>query len=398
MRSPQYRQLASQLQERTTTVLQQCLRPAAFSARCSAWWLLSCLVLAAIRRLSLSAVAAVRRGGPGRETLRQAARATLPPYDALRRGTPALLRATLPRGLRKHPGRRRYPLILDLHRVPYYKRGRTPPEHVRKGQRLPGTRYAHDYATISLLRKGQYYVVALTPFDPGDDYATLARRLLRQAAALGFRPRYVLLDRSFWTVAVLRYLYRARVPFVMPVAARGKKPTTPGGPTGTYVFLHGCRSGRYRYRLRQGRRHSATVEVVVLRRRPADRTGRRTWAYAVWRVDYAQLAWVRQCYRRRFRIESSYRLLETGRGRTSSRDEGLRLWYVVLAVVLLNGWLTLRREAARQWGRGEAGQAWYLQLGVVLEQLLLESGGPPASGGATEVPASPGFLAKHGHT
>ena len=51
-------------------------------------------------------------------------------------------------------------------------------------------------------------------------------------------------------------------------------------------------------------------------------------------------------YRRRFRIESSYRLLETGRGRTSSRDEGLRLWYVVLAGLLVNEWLQLRRQAS----------------------------------------------------
>src|SRR5262249_20584036 len=105
--------------------------------------------------------------------------ATLPAYDALRRRLPALLRASLPRGLLRHPRRRRYPLIIDLHRVPYYKRGRTPPRHVRKGQRLAGTRYAHDYATASLLRKGQYYVVAVTPYDPGESLADVTRLAAR---------------------------------------------------------------------------------------------------------------------------------------------------------------------------------------------------------------------------
>src|SRR5439155_7839061 len=138
-----------------------------FSRRCPALVVVSCLVLAAARRLSLAAVAAVRPSSPSRETLRQAVSTTLPDYDALRREIPVLLRATLPRGLARHPGRRRYPMVIDLHRVPYYKRGCTPPAHVRKGQRLAGTRYAHDYATASLLRKGQYYVVAVTPYDPG---------------------------------------------------------------------------------------------------------------------------------------------------------------------------------------------------------------------------------------
>jgi len=189
MRSPHYYHLARELQDRTTTWLLRRLRPSDFSPRCTALVLLGCLLLAAAHRLSLSAVAALRRRCPSRETLRQALYATLPTYDALRRRLPALLRASLPRALTRHRGRRRYPMAIDLHRVPYYKRGRTPPGHVRKGQRLAGTRYAHDYATASLLRKGQYYVVAVTPYDPGESLADVSRRLLRQAAALGFSPR-----------------------------------------------------------------------------------------------------------------------------------------------------------------------------------------------------------------
>src|SRR5439155_6612739 len=129
---------AGQLQEQASAVVLGCLRPVDYSCRCPAVVLVSCLLLAAARRLSLAAVAAVRRGCPSRETLRQALYATLPGYDALRRRIPALLRASLPRGLLRHPGRRRYPLAIDLHRVPYYKRGCTPPAHVRKGQRLAG--------------------------------------------------------------------------------------------------------------------------------------------------------------------------------------------------------------------------------------------------------------------
>jgi hypothetical protein len=245
MRAPQYRQLACELQDHTTGLLLRQLHPEDYSRRCSALVLLSCLVLAAARQLSLTAVAAVRRACPSRETLRQALYATLPDYDGLRRRLPALLRASLPHGLARHPGRHRYPMAIDLHRVPYYKRGRTPPPHVRKGQRLAGTRYAHDYATASLLRKGQYYVVAVTPYDPGESLAEVSRRLLRQAAALGFCPRYVLMDRTFWSADVFRYLQRARYPFVLPVQARGKKASAAGGPTGTQTFFHRCPSGRY---------------------------------------------------------------------------------------------------------------------------------------------------------
>src|SRR5437773_2326811 len=98
MRATQYHQLAHELQDRTTGLLLQHLRPADFSRRCPALVVVSCLVLAAARRLSLAAVAAVRPSSPSRETLRQAVSTTLPDYDALRREIPVLLRATLPRG------------------------------------------------------------------------------------------------------------------------------------------------------------------------------------------------------------------------------------------------------------------------------------------------------------
>lgn len=379
MRAFQYRHWAQQLQEQTLTLLLRQVRPTDFSCHCSALVLLSSLLLAAARCLSLTAVACLRPASPSRETLRQALHATLPGYDALRRQLPHLLRASLPRSLWRRPTRRRYPLIIDLHRVPYYKRGQTPPAHVRKGQRLAGTRHAHDYATVSLLRKGQYYVLALTPFDPGESFALVTRRLLRQAAQLGFSPRYVLMDRSFWSADVFRYLQRARYPFLIPVQPRGKRADRPGGPTGTQAFFHKYPSGRYTYRL--ANRHKQTVQVTVLvqKRRHQGAKGKSgcyAWVYALWRVDLSTALSARESYRRRFRIESSYRLLETGRGRTSSRDEGVRLWYVVLAVLLVNQYLRLRREASRAYGGGEKGRCWCVELLVALTQLLLERPAP----------------------
>jgi putative transposase len=382
MRAPQYRQLARELQDRTTDLLRRQLRPDDYSRRCSAPVLLSCLVLAAAHQLSLAAVALLRRACPSRETLRLALYATLPGYDDLRRRLPALLRASLPRGLSRRRGRRRYPLAIDLHRVPYYKRGQAPPAHVRRGQRLTGTRYAHDYATAALLCKGRYYAVAVTPYDPDEPLADLVRRLLRQAAGLGFSPRYVFMDRTFWSADVFRYLQRARYPFVIPVQARGKTARAPGGPTGTQAFFHGCPGGRYSYRVANRHGQTAALTILVRLRNYAGRQGkhgRYAWAYALWGVDLATARSAQESYRRRFRIESSYRLLETGRGRTSSRDEGLRLWYVVLAVLLVNLYLTLRREASRRWGPGQAGRCWCLELLEMLGQVLLEAPEPGAA-------------------
>jgi Transposase DDE domain len=375
MRASQYRSCAHEVQAQILTLLQQQLRPRAFSRTCSAWQLLSSLVLATVSCLSLSAVAALRRRSPSRETLFQAWRATLPNYQRLLTTLPRLLRASLPRGLRRRLARRRYPLAIDLHTVAYYKRQCTPPHPVRKGKRLPGTAYSHQYATACLLRKGQYYTVALTPYYPDETLADVVRRLLQQAARHGFVPRYVLMDRTFWSADVFRYLQRARYPFLLPVLARGKRPDQPGGPTGTHQFLHGLRrSGRYAYTVRNRRGQAATVTLVVQRRNRAGHRGKRgryTWAYALWRVPVGTIPWVRESYRRRFRIESSYRLLEAARGRTNSREAAIRLWYVVLGLLLANAWLQVRGERARQHGGEPHGEpCWAIRLLAALAQLL----------------------------
>jgi hypothetical protein len=164
------------------------------------------------------------------------------------------------------------------------------------------------------------------------------------------------------------------------VQARGKKATAPGAPTGTQAFFHRCPSGRYTDRVANRHKQTAVVTIVVQRHNHAGREGkhgRYAWAYALWRVDLSTARSAQESYRRRFRIESSYRLLETGRGRTSSRDEGLRLRYSALAVLLVNQWLTLRRESARAWGAGEAGRCWCLELLTVLAQILLETPATP---------------------
>lgn len=389
MRTSQSYRLARQVQEQTTTLLLRLFKPRDYCPRCSAWVLLSSLVLAAASRLSLAAVAALGRRAPSRETLRQALFATLPQYAELRRQLARVCRVSLPRRCQRRP-RRRYPLAIDLHEIRYFKRQQTPPAHVRKGKYRSGTAYGHYYATASLLRKGQYFVVATTPYDPDEDLAEVVRRLLRQASSNGLAPRYVLLDRGFWSCAVFRYLQRAGYPFLTPVLARGKKATATDGPTGTRRFFQGCKTGWYTYRLSDRRGKEAVNLTIAVHRRnwggAHGKHGRYAWAYALWRMDLATVTWVHQSYRRRFRIESSYRLLEAARGRTSSRDEGWRLWYIVVAILLLNTWLEVRRTLSRDKTQAASEWAWWNRLLLALTYTLLLGAATEAQSTTTEKP------------
>jgi hypothetical protein len=189
--------------------------------------------------------------------------------------------------------------------------------------------------------------VALTAVAKGEAMKEVLRTLLKQARSVGVVPRLLLLGRGFYSVDVARYLQAARRPFLMPMVIRGRKPGAPRGPSGTRVFAAMKRSGWFEYTMRNGQKRTATVRVCVSCRNYRGqwkRRGRRALVYACWGVEGRSCAWVRETYRARFGIESSYRQMNQARGRTSTRRPELRLLYVGLALVLRNEWVWLHFE------------------------------------------------------
>jgi len=53
---------------------------------------------------------------------------------------------------------------------------------------------------------------------------TVLRRLLERIRVAGVKIRWMLLDRAFFSAAVMQFLQDQNVPFVMPVMLRGRLP------------------------------------------------------------------------------------------------------------------------------------------------------------------------------
>ena len=71
------------------------------------------------------------------------------------------------------------------------------------------------------------------------------------------------------------------------------------------------------------------------------RRGRQALVYAFWGVNPTSTRWVRETYRKRFAIETSYRQMQQGRARTSTRNPVVRLLLVGVALVLRDVWVWL---------------------------------------------------------
>ena len=312
--------------------------------------LLAALLAAAARLTSLFAAARRLLGLPSGETIRQALLAAPPGRAELERRLNRALAADLPGCL----ARAAQPLAIDLTPRPYHGRYHTDPAEVYRGKAKGGTSHFHAYATAYVTCHGRRFTLALTWVTRGEPLEEVVRRLLLRVGRIGIRVRYLLLDRGFSTVGVIRSLQAARRPFLMPLPLRGRTADHPEGPSGSRVFQYARRSGWGTYTL-ASRTRTATVRVCVKCRNYAGqwgRRGRQRLVYAFWGLEPPGYDWVRESYRRRFAIETSYRQMNQARIHTSTRNPGVRLLFIGIALILRNVWVWLHWQVLSQPRRG----------------------------------------------
>ncbi len=328
------------VQRHAAELLRTCLLLKDHSPTCTAMAFLHVLFTACSRLCSLSAACWSLATAPSRETIRQAALKALKGRDDLLRRLNRALTVEVPRAWRRRPQR----VAIDLVLIPYHGQPLLDPKEVYRSGAKGGTSHFHAYATAYVNYRGQRFTLALTIVERGEKLQEVLKRLLRRLSRLRVPVRMVLLDRGFWSVAVLRYLQRARYPFLMPVVLRGRKDGHPEGPGGTRVFASRKRGGWGGYTVKAGDGRTARVSICVHCRNyngQWGRHGRQALVYAFWGIDPSSTKWVRETYRKRFAIETSYRQMHQGRARTCTRNPEVRLLLVGVALVLRNVWVWL---------------------------------------------------------
>ena len=237
--------------------------------------------------------------------------------------------------------RRRWMVAIDVHNVAYYG---PPTSDVVGGPKKQGTKWFFAYATAVLLHKHRRYTVALAPLPPKTKPHEIVRRMLEQIAEKGLKIRGVTLDSAFDSGETLLLLQERHLAYSVPLRRKGK------GRNARNV----CFEGKHK----QVRWTEWTTEKT---RRPV-RTRTLLWkgpaktmvfAFQGWSGDHArnvhqQAERLRQLYRRRFGIETSYRQKNQAKATTTSRNPVYRLLLEGLGYLLRQVWVVLTEELARR--------------------------------------------------
>jgi hypothetical protein len=250
---------------------------------------------------------------------------------------------------------------IDLHDVPYYGKAdqRNPADHwVCRGEAQAGTTRFYRCATAYVMQRDMRWSLAVTFVQPCDSLVSIVQRLIKQVRTLGLQRGCVYLDKAFCCVSVLRYLQeQTALAAIVAAPLRGKA----GSGRGTRALCQG-RASYFTHHTFVSPEHGALrVPVAVVRAlcRRRDGTCQAQWlVYVVLRLRHLKrhrklrVTQVRQRYRLRFGIESSYRLLEQVRVRTTSPNEALRFFCIGLALLLGSVWIALHWRYLQMRGSG----------------------------------------------
>jgi putative transposase len=196
-----------------------------------------------------------------------------------------------------------------------------------------------------------------------DTSVAIITYLLAELSALKIDIKTLYLDRGFFSVAVIRWLKALKIPFIMPAIRRGKT-------GGIKQYLKGRNSYKTNHTMSRGPDERVTFDLWIVCKYRKGRRGKHGieyFAYVVYKASIS-LSYIHEDYRKRFGIESSYRLKNLCRIKTTNKKPALRLLFVCLSFLLVNVWINLLWHRISIPRRG--GRLVYREL-FTLKQMLM---------------------------
>jgi putative transposase len=212
------------------------------------------------------------------------------------------------------------------------------------GKQDRGTCWGYHYASIHVVEAGRRLTLYTMPVDQFTEKADVVGTLLEKAKERGVHVKLVLLDRGFFSAEVINLLKKLRVHFVMPAV---KHQTVKKAIAAHHDSNAAC---VVRFTLGEDKKAARFNLAVypVPKKHLKSRSKRKkqlslhdlyfAFATNLPRSVAASLSYIPQEYRRRWGIETGYRVQGMAKAKTTSKNYVLRLTYRLAAVFVYNLW------------------------------------------------------------
>ena len=237
---------------------------------------------------------------------------------------------------------------IDLTYIPYYGK---PTPYVVQGQYKLGTTWFHCYAAIRIVENGRRYVIKSRLVKPLElcEKTKIVEELVTEARRQGVHIRLLLLDKGFYSGEVIETLKALGVKFLIaaPKNSRVKEAIldyyrTDTGQVRRFNLKKGGETVNFNLTVHRLRKNKKGLRnILELYGAFATNLGFKN-AVRAWQT-------LPRDYRKRWGIETGFRVEKDFRAKTTSRNEIVREIYHQYAIVLENLWtLHNMKEAKRR--------------------------------------------------
>ena len=190
--------------------------------------------------------------------------------------------------------------------------------YIIKSKPRKGTDKFIAFATVAIVENGKRFTLRVLPVTPFSDKKELVKELLEYAMKF-IKVKVVLMDRAFYNGEIIEMLNNW-VPFIIPAVNNDK--------VKEYKEI-AKRKGEVEYEMSYGTKYRMVVYEKDDKLHPfATNT-------------YYTPETIHELYRKRFGIETQYRIKNKFLGRTCSKEYSVRYFFFLLAICIYNLWILL---------------------------------------------------------
>ena len=218
-------------------------------------------------------------------------------------------------------------------------------EYVIRSRIKKSTNNFYRYASLYLITNNLKITVAVLPVRLKVPFLTYIEYFLNLIKKYELNIKVLLLDREFYVKKIFMYLINENVPHIMPIKNSSKE-------LKTLIKTH--KPGFAKYTFKEWGRKIITVNLAIYNTNLKGKTGkygRKKVAYVTYGINWSPKA-IADVYKKRFSIESSYRMRNLVKQKTSSRSPILRYLLALISLLLKNVWESLKWKFFRRFKRG----------------------------------------------
>ncbi|WP_406671467.1 ISH3 family transposase [Methanolobus sp. ZRKC4] len=233
---------------------------------------------------------------------------------------------------------KKYEFAIDFTNDPYYGIIDSSNEnYVISIQAKKSTNSFYSYVSLSIINKNERYTIAVLPVERNKtkvDYLTYFTDITKY---LNFSIKVLCLYREFYSVNVFEFLQNKEIPHITHVVRKGKE---------IKQLLIGRKVRYAKYEMKNAQKKEVRLDIVIdvkYLKGKRDKNGCKSLVFVVYGIKWDPRK-VSTVYRKLFAIESSYRMRNIVKPKTSTRNVTFRYFFTLISFLLKNAWLCLHKK------------------------------------------------------